>query len=272
MTDNFFINPFCNNDDYISLFACGYGPGSSNNTKAMQIRNEYIIHYVDKGTGYFETGGKTYTLSEGDIFVIYPGEKICYYADTETPWTNGWINFVGKGAEVFLTRAGITKDSPTLSVKNEKLTSTIRHCLKYIRENNYTQTRLSAYVLEFLSLIEEKSKNFDTLTKKEKYISSAMSYMEYYFGDGISASDVSNYLGIERTYFYRIFKGEAGVSPTDYLTNLRIEKAKQLILSGDSFATVASSVGINDIYYFSKLFAKEVGMTPSAYRKAGKLH
>ena len=96
--------------------------------------------------------------------------------------------------------------------------------------------------------------------------------MEYYFGDGISASDVSNYLGIERTYFYRIFKSEAGVSPTDYLTNLRIEKAKQLILSGDSFATVASSVGINDIYYFSKLFAKEVGMTPSAYRKAGKLH
>ncbi len=272
MTDNFFINPFCNNDDYISLFACGYGPGSKNKAKRTEIRNEYIIHYVEKGKGYFETSGKKHTVTEGEIFVIFPGDKICYYADDEAPWTNGWINFVGKGAEELLSRAGITKTSPTLSVKNEKLISTLKHCLKYIQEDNYTQTRLSAYALEFLSLIEEKKKSSDTLTKKEKYISSAISYMEYYFADGISASDVSNYLGLERTYFYRIFKNETGVSPTDFLTNLRIEKAKQLINSGESFTEVATAVGINDIYYFSKLFTKEVGMTPSAYRKAGKLY
>ena len=125
-------------------------------------------------------------------------------------------------------------------------------------------------MLEFLSLIEEKNNSLETPTKKEKYISSAISYMEYYFSGGISASDVSNYLGIERTYFYRIFKSETGVSPTDFLTDLRIEKAKQLISAGDSFATVASAVGINDIYYFSKLFTNEVGMTPSSFRKAGK--
>ena len=75
MVDNFFVNPFCNYDDSVSLFACGYGPGSSNKAKRTQIRNEYIIHYVDKGKGYFESGGKTYTVRAGDIFVIYPGEK-----------------------------------------------------------------------------------------------------------------------------------------------------------------------------------------------------
>ena len=272
MNNNFFVNPFCNNDDYISLFACGYGLGSINKTKTVQIRNEYILHYVEKGKGYFETGGKSYAVSAGDVFAIYPGEKICYYADTKTPWTNGWINFVGKGAGELLTRTGITKASTILSVKSEKPINTLMHCLKYVNSGSYIQTRLSAYVLEFLSLIEEKNKHFDTLSKREKYVSSAISYMEYYFSDGISASDVSNYLGLERTYFYRIFKKETGVSPTDFLTKLRIGKAKQLITSGESFSEVASAVGIIDIYYFSKLFTKETGITPSAYRKAGKLY
>ena len=70
----------------------------------------------------------------------------------------------------------------------------------------------------------------------------------------------------------RVFKNETGTSPTDFLTKLRIEKSKQLIESGESFSAVASAVGISDIYYFSKLFTKEIGMTPSAYRKAGKLY
>ncbi len=267
MTNNFFINPFCNKDDYISLFACGYGPGSKNNAKRTEIRNEYILHYVEKGKGYFKTGGKTYTVSEGDIFAIYPGEKICYYSDTESPWTNCWINFVGKGANDILSRTGITKDSPVIYVKSDGFVSTVKHCLKYVNSDDYTQTRLSAFSLEFLSLIEEKNNKSGAMTKKEKYLSSAISYMEYYFPDGISASDVSNYLGIERTYFYRIFKEETGISPTEYLTDLRIEKAKQLIQSGDSFASIASAVGISDIYYFSKLFTKKVGVTPSSYRK-----
>lgn len=268
MNSNFFINPFCNKDDYISLFACGYGPGSKNKTKRTEIRNEYILHYVAKGKGYFETDGKTYSVSEGDIFAIYPGERICYYSDTETPWTNCWINFVGRGAEEILARTGLTNSSPVFFVKNNGFIDTVNHCLKYINSANYTQTRLSAFVLEFLSFAENKKA--DTMSKKEKYISSALSYMKYNFSDGISPSDVSNYLGIERTYFYRLFKNETGFSPSDYLTKLRIEKAKQLIASGESFTTVASAVGINDIYYFSKLFTKEVGISPTVYRKAHK--
>ena len=112
-------------------------------------------------------------------------------------------------------------------------------------------------------MIEENNISSSVITNRERYINSAISYMEYYYGNNINVSDISCYLGIERTYFYRIFKSATGISPTEYLTNIRIEKAKQLIASGDSFASVASAVGINDIYYFSKLFSKEVGITPS---------
>ena len=266
MFDKFFINPFCNNDDTISLFACGYGYAPKNYT-APQIRNEYILHSVENGKGFYEVNRETYHLKKGDIFAIYPGENVRYYADENDPWTNCWINFVGKDAKAFLERTAISPSSLVVSVDDADYVKVIQRCLKYAFSDNYTQTRLSAFVLEFLSMIEENNKTSNT-TNRDKYTSSAISYMEYYYGSGISASDVSNYLGIERTYFYRIFKAETGTSPTEYLTKLRIEKAKQLISSGDSFAQIASAVGISDIYYFSKLFTKEVGITPSSYRKA----
>ncbi len=265
MIDRFFINPFCNYDEPISLFACGYGHTKKNHSVGPQIRNEYILHYVEYGKGYYEVGGKTYTVNKGSIFAIFPGEIIKYYSDSKNPWTNCWINFVGKDAEAFLARTKINRTAPVLAVKNNEYVKTIQRCLKYALNGRYTQTRLSAYTLEFLSLIEEN----DTCASlnRERYVNSALSFMEYYYGNNISASDVSDYVGIDRTYFYRIFKNATGVSPTDYLLNLRIEKAKQLISSGESFASTASAVGINDVYYFSKLFLKITKMTPSKYRK-----
>lgn len=267
MVDKFFINPFCNYDDSISLFACGYGHTPKSHCVGPQIRNEYILHFVEDGKGYYEVNGNTYTVEKNSIFAIYPGVKIKYYSGNEDPWTNCWINFVGKDAGKFLERTHITPDSPVIPVKNNEYVKTIQKCLKYVLSRNYTQTRLSAYVLEFLSMIEENNISSSVITNRERYINSAISYMEYYYGNNINVSDISCYLGIERTYFYRIFKSATGISPTEYLTNIRIEKAKQLIASGDSFASVASAVGINDIYYFSKLFSKEVGITPSEYRK-----
>lgn len=266
MFDKLFINPFCNYDDSISLFACGYGKTRKDYCFGPQIRNEYILHYVVSGKGYYEVGGKTYTVEKGNIFAIYPGEKVTYYADGSEPWVNCWINFVGKDAKKYLERTPISPESLVIKVEDSEYVKTIQRCLKYALSDNYTQTRLSAFVLEFLSMIEENIQHTPQKAR-DRYINSALTYMDYSYGNGITASDVSDYLGIERTYFYRIFKESQGISPTDYLLNIRIEKAKQLITAGDSFASIASAVGISDIYYFSKLFTKAVGMTPSSYRK-----
>ena len=91
--------------------------------------------------------------------------------------------------------------------------------------------------------------------------------MECYYGTGITTSDVANELKLDRTYFYKIFKKETGKTPSRFLMELRIDKAKQLIDRNMEFKNIASSVGIKDVYYFSTLFKQIEGISPKEFRK-----
>ncbi|MBO5930375.1 MAG: helix-turn-helix transcriptional regulator, partial [Clostridia bacterium] len=86
----------------------------------------------------------------------------------------------------------------------------------------------------------------------------------------ITVSDVAKFLNLERSYFYRIFKEETGISPSQYLIQLRMSKSKALLEMGESVKTASSAVGIDDIYHFSKTFSKKMGITPSLFKKQQK--
>ena len=58
-------------------------------------RDEFIIHFVLDGTGFYSAGGQTWSLTPGQMFVIYPNEPITYGADETHPWTYAWIGFRG---------------------------------------------------------------------------------------------------------------------------------------------------------------------------------
>jgi transcriptional regulator GlxA family with amidase domain len=68
-----------------------------------------------------------------------------------------------------------------------------------------------------------------------------------------------------------MFKNEVGIPPKKYLSNLKINKAKELLAeSDDPINLIASSVGFSDALSFSKFFRKELGISPSQYRKEHK--
>ena len=58
-------------------------------------RDEFIIHFVLDGTGFYSAGGQTWSLTPGQMFVIYPNEPVTYGADEINPWTYAWIGFRG---------------------------------------------------------------------------------------------------------------------------------------------------------------------------------
>lgn len=83
----------------------------------------------------------------------------------------------------------------------------------------------------------------------------------------ISLADASEVTGLTTVYLSVLFKKETGTNFKDYLTDVRMEKAKELLRKGRNINTVAEQVGYKDSKYFSHLFAKQVGINPAQYKK-----
>ncbi len=104
--------------------------------------------------------------------------------------------------------------------------------------------------------------------RETRPITDAKRYIQQHYREALRLEDVSSAVGFNATYFSTLFKKETGQNFVDYLTELRINKAKEL-LSGDDLSVqdVAEMVGYRDLKYFSKLFKKVTGVSPSDYKK-----
>jgi len=99
-------------------------------------------------------------------------------------------------------------------------------------------------------------------------IKAACRYMEKNMGKMITRDEVAEQVWLSPSYFSRLFKQVVGVGYNEYLTELRIKKAKQLLLQNVSVADIARIVGFSDARYFGIIFHKKTGYTPSEYRRA----
>lgn len=105
--------------------------------------------------------------------------------------------------------------------------------------------------------------------KNRKIIEKALELIhENYKNPDLSLSSVANHLYITPTYLSMLFKSEVGINFSDYLTNFRVEKAKELLKDPrKKIFEVAEEVGYFDQHYFSKVFKRITGFTPKEYRE-----
>lgn len=112
----------------------------------------------------------------------------------------------------------------------------------------------------------------DVVQSKEKQSSSsverAKAYIAERYNKDISLDDVSKEVDISPYYFSKLFKEETGENFIEYLTAVRINRAKQLIAGSDmSMKEICTEVGYSDPNYFSRIFKKNVGVTPTEYKE-----
>lgn len=107
----------------------------------------------------------------------------------------------------------------------------------------------------------------------EKICNLMLVYFQQHYKEDISISSLADKLGFSMEYLARIFKKETGSSPSKYLTNLRINEAKLLLLSRPALEVgrIGEMVGYKDAFYFSRVFKSNVNMTPSEYRNNKEL-
>ena len=96
-----------------------------------------------------------------------------------------------------------------------------------------------------------------------------MKFLEERIGDeNLRIEEMADAVSMGRTVFYGKIKAIVGMSPSDFLRTLRMQRAEDLMVNSKlNFSQIAFSVGFSDPKYFTKCFKKETGMTPSEYRK-----
>lgn len=94
-----------------------------------------------------------------------------------------------------------------------------------------------------------------------------MAYIHAHYAEDISREQMASYAGVSERHLARCFVQEAGLSPIDYLNRFRVVQARRLLDEGGMNITeIMNAVGFRDSSYFSRVFRREVGMSPSAYR------
>lgn len=253
----------------INITECGKRVNIYNHVYGPFIRNNYIIELISEGFGQLEYNGKSFNIGKNQLFVMFQGYNISYVVNKNIPWTVRWINFFGEQAEYLINQLGVTPENPILSVPNMNEIENLMNVIIEKADSKLLSDKIDCYSLFYhlFSILCKES----SIIYKENYVEKAIYFMSYNYEYDISISDVIKYVNINRCYFSQLFKVKYGVSPMRWLIDLRIKKAKEmLILTDMSVKEIACKVGIFDQLYFSRFFKKECGITPSAYRELNK--
>lgn len=230
-------------------------------SKWMLKRNIYIIHYITAGKGKFMNKN----FIAGDAYIVIPNEL--EMIEAESSYESYWLMFKG-------TKANSVVKSCELPLHNDvfKFTKT-KECAMLLKQfldaspaNEIEEAYLMQGVLHniFALHMHNCSKNIHpsfTLSSQIK------NFIDSNYFNNINFSNLAQHLNYSRSHLYKVFKADYGISPTEYLLNLRIEKSKELLRQFPVNET-AYSIGFNNPLYFSRIFHKRVGLSPTEYKKS----
>ena len=231
------------------------------------VRNVYILHYVARGRGMLERGGKVWPVSAGQVFFIRPWEPVCYYADEADPWEYAWVNFTGEESEALIaaTAFGRVPVTPPLPAGAEELFAALRGLGRGAAAECEGAGRLKV-LLAYL-MRAHPAERADA--EKDDMVSLAVERMRLkYYDSDFGIAQLAAELGVSRSHLYRLFARETGMPPKEYLRQLRLERARELVrASALSVKEIAYSVGYADALYFSSEYRRTYGRSPREDRR-----
>ena len=221
-------------------------------------RPYFLLHYVFSGSGVFQMDGREHTVSAGQISVLHPHETVYYRTDPNNPWHYSWIGF-----ETAL-EVPLLWEQDVLDLKQAE------HIFLAFRSSDQVAANREYYIcgkiFELLSMLQRPE---PAASKASALVERAKKYIESNFGGLITVEQLSADLYVNRSYFSTVFKKHTGHSPQQYLQNVRLENAADLLANQNaSVGLAASKSGYDDLYHFSKMFKKKFGVPPTAYKKS----
>ncbi len=235
-----------------------------------RVLNEYQLNYITEGAGVLENKHGTYQVKKGSIIIIFPGEWHRYKPLQKTGWVENYIGFNGTNASSFMQHP-FFRNNPVLQpgIKEELIDTHLKIMDLAEKEEPGYQQIASGLIIKFLGYLISFEKQKGIAGKPiAKTIEEIRFYMREHLNQEINLEELVKDYQVGYSYFRKMFKKYTGVSPGQYHLQLRIIRAKEMLVGTDkSIKEISLELGFQTIHYFSLLFKKKVGMNPSEFRK-----
>lgn len=243
-------------------------------TTRPEGRNDYQLLYVASGKAYFHytSNAQTEILTApaGSMMLYRPRQMQFYeYFQKDNPEVC-WVHFTGSEADSILDKIGF-HDSPLLSCDT---TGEYRELFRMIIQELHLKRPcfeeiLPLYLRQLFALImRSRLETSSEIYRPTPEITAAIQYFNESFSQNISIEEYAAGHHISACWFIRSFKRYTGLTPLQYITSIRINKAKELLqVSNYPIQEIANIVGYEDPLYFSRIFKKQTGHAPSKFQR-----
>ena len=237
--------------------------------------SQHIIIYCIEGKGWIEINKKRIEISPSQFIAIPANTPHKYGAGEEEPWTIYWVHFKGEIAayiiQLILQNSENYKPNLSYDENRIKLFETVYSNL----EKGYgwdTLRYVNMIFTHFLSSLIYEAKFSDEEQGIETgIIAQTIELMQKKINTVLTLKEFARFANLSVSHFSAVFRKNTGYSPIEYFNHLKIQKACQyLTFTNMPIKEMAISLGIEDPYYFSRMFTKLMGISPRQYRKKNK--
>jgi|WetSurMetagenome_2_1015567.scaffolds.fasta_scaffold211258_2 AraC-like DNA-binding protein len=232
----------------------------------------YQILYITKGKGIFEseiTG--TRRINAGDIFILFPGIWHRFKPDYETGWHEYWVEFNGDLIKQFILKSILKPENPVITIGiQENIVNNYIQIITLLKEEKPGfQYVASGYTFQILGQIMALKKYHPFLGRAiENQIRKAKVMILENLQIKISQKEIAQRIDLGYSLYRKKFKEYTGISPAQYQIQLKINRAKDLLITSNlSIKELAYKLGFETAEYFSRIFKQKTGFAPVEFRE-----
>lgn len=237
----------------------------------------FILIYCTSGEGWYKMDDKTYPIKGNQYIVLPPKTPYSFGANAKNPWTIYWIHFKG-------TLAGSFFNTPMLPIQilpesNSRLQDRIQLfeeiydnlALSY-HSSHYSYASLCLY--HFLASFKFEEQFHRVRNKNEsdhEFSEKVLYFMRENVENNLTLQQLAKQFNLSPSHFSTRFREDTKQSPIKYFITLKIEKSCQYLeLTTMKISEIYPKLGFQDAAYFSRIFSKIMGLSPSKYREREK--
>ncbi len=265
----------------INILLIGHQKAARDWQRPLVVMKYHSIWLIVKGKGTFTINGTPYPAEPGKIFFHHPGMRIERSHEPENPLEYYFLRFNYTESywekEQWIARPADDCPFPLEGAYTVHNTPQLIHLMEQLdrlwqRRGHMTAMRRGIHLHEFLLSLLQDFRAQQLAGDTTVAIDHTQDYMISHYQEQLTLEGLAQMAGLSASHYSRLFKKSVGYSPIEYLTHLRIDRAKELLaLSDYRLKAIAQSVGYTDEFYFSRIFKKIEGISPRDYAKRNRL-